>query len=153
MPEYAADIPLPAGAVAPPFRLPASDGTEVELASTLEAGSALLIFYPGNDTPGCDRQLRTARDELDRFRGAGVRLFGVNPASPEAHRDYAARLGLPFLLLSDAGLEVARRYHAVRPGGAEIDRTVYLIGRDGRIAFSARGAPGADIVLEGLGED
>jgi peroxiredoxin Q/BCP len=150
--EPFADIPLPAGAEAPPFRLAASDGSSVELAAVLRAGPALLLFYPGNDTPGCNRQLGTVREEIGRYRMAGVRPFGVNPATPEAHREYAERLELPFLLLSDPGLTVARRYHAVRPDAAEIDRTVYLVGRDGRVIFSARGAPGADIVLEGFGE-
>lgn len=146
------DIPLPPGSAAPAFRLAASDGTTVELRQALAASDVLLLFYPGNDTPGCDRQLRTAREEFERFASVGIRPFGVNPAAVEAHADYARRLGLPFPLLSDPGLQVARQYHAVRPDRAEIDRTVYLVGRDGVIRFSARGAPGADIVLEGLEE-
>lgn len=146
------DLPLPAGSGAPSFRLEGSDGKVTDLRQVLEGSRALLLFYPGNDTPGCDRQLATARDEIDRYRRAGIRLLGVNPATPAAHADYASRLALPFVLLSDPGLAVSRRYHAVRAGIEEIDRTVYLIDRDGAIIFSARGAPGADIVLEDLGE-
>lgn len=146
------DIPRPVGSEAPGFRLEGSDGRVTELGQVLRESRALLLFYPGNDTPGCNRRLAAARDEIDRYRRAGVRLFGVNQAAPAAHADYASRLGLPFLLLSDPGLVVSRRYHAVRAGIEEIDRTVYLIDRDGAIIFSARGAPGADIVLEDLGE-
>lgn len=146
------DIPLPRGTVAPPFTLAASDGKQVELGPVLARLRALLVFYPGNDTPGCNRQLTMVRDEMERYRRAGVSPFGLNHAPAAAHADYAGRLGLPFPLLSDPGLLVARAYHAVRPDREEIDRTVYLIERDGTIIFSARGAPGADIVLEGLPE-
>lgn len=92
------------------------------------------------------------RDDFERYRRAGVRPFGVNPAAPAAHRDYAARLGLPFLLLSDPGLAVARAYHAVRPGGERVDRSVYRIERDGAVRLGLRGSPGADQLLEGLEE-
>lgn len=146
------DIPLGVGARAPDFTLSASDGRTVHLAEVLAADRALLVFYPGNDTPGCDRQLSVLREEFATYRRAGVRPFGVNPAAVAAHADYAARLELPFPLLSDPDLAVARAYQAVRPGIDRIDRTVYLIERDGTVGFGARGAPGAEITLEALGE-
>ncbi len=43
---------LAVGATAPDFTLPASDGYEYHLAELLQRGSAVLIFYPGNNTPG-----------------------------------------------------------------------------------------------------
>lgn len=147
------DLPLPPGAPAPDFTAPASDGRTVRLSEVLAGHRALLVFYPGNDTPGCDRQLSVLRDEIIAYRDAHVRPFGINPASVAAHTDYATRLGLPFPLLSDPDLAIARAYHAVRPDGERIDRTVYLISRDGTVRFGARGAPGAEITLEGLGED
>ncbi|MGH7533009.1 MAG: peroxiredoxin family protein [Gemmatimonadales bacterium] len=149
----APDIPLLRGARAPDFAASASDGRTVRLAEVLTGHRALLVFYPGNDTPGCDRQLSVLRDEIIAYRDARVRPFGINPASVAAHTDYASRLGLPFPLLSDPDLAIARAYQAVRPGGERIDRTVYLIDRDGTIRFGARGAPGAEITLEGLGEE
>lgn len=76
--------------------------------------------------------------------------FGINPASIAAHQAYAARLGLPFPLLSDAGLNVSRRYGAVRPDGEGVARAVVLVGSDGRIRFAKYGAPGADLILEVL---
>lgn len=146
------DHPLGVGARAPDLTLSASDGGTVRLAEVLATDRALLVFYPGNDTPGCDRQLSVLRDEFETYRRAGVRPFGVNPAAVAAHADYAARLELPFPLLSDPDLAVARAYQAVRPGTDRIDRTVYLIDRDGTVRFGARGAPGAEITLEALGE-
>ena len=90
------------------------------------------------------------RDEIRQYEACNVRPFGVNPASAEAHRGYAERLGLPFPLLSDAGLGISRAYGALRPDGREISRSVVLVDRDGSIRYSQAGAPGADIVLESL---
>lgn len=40
------------GAAAPDFELPASDGGTYRLGDVLTRHLALLVFYPGNDTPG-----------------------------------------------------------------------------------------------------
>jgi thioredoxin-dependent peroxiredoxin len=90
------------------------------------------------------------RDDLPLYTRHHVRPFGVNPASAESHAGYAERLRLNFPLLSDPGLAVARAYGALRPDGQTIARSVVLVGRDGIVAYSQAGAPGADIILEAL---
>jgi peroxiredoxin Q/BCP len=90
------------------------------------------------------------RDDLPVYERERVRPFGINPASAESHTGYAARLRLPFPLLSDPDLAVARAYGAVRPDGLTIARSVVLIEQDGTILYSQAGAPGAEIVLEAL---
>jgi thioredoxin-dependent peroxiredoxin len=90
------------------------------------------------------------RDEIELYREHDIRPFGVNPASVESHATYAARLGLPFPLLSDPGLTISGAYGTVKPNGSGIARSVCLIDRDGRILYTQAGAPGADIILEGL---
>jgi peroxiredoxin len=90
------------------------------------------------------------RDEIQTYRDHDIRPFGVNPASVKSHGAYAAKLGLPFPLLSDAGLEISRAYRTLKPDGSGIARSVCLIDRDGRVLYSQAGAPGADIVLESL---
>lgn len=81
------------------------------------------------------------RDEIETFRASNVQPLGVNPASVTNHASYARKLGLPFPLLSDADRAVATAYHALKPDGQGIQRTVYAIRSDGTIAFAARGAP------------
>ena len=90
------------------------------------------------------------RDDLPLFERQRVRPFGVNPALAESHAGYAARLRLPFPLLSDPGLAIATAYGAVRPDGSSIARSVVLIEQDGTVVYSQAGAPGAEIVLEAL---
>ena len=84
------------------------------------------------------------------FERHEVQPFGVNPAPAASHARYAAKLRLPFPLLSDPGLAVARAYGAVRPDGGSIARSVVLVDRDGEIRYSQAGAPGAEIVLDAL---
>jgi len=90
------------------------------------------------------------RDDLPLFQSHRVRPFGLNPAPAESHAGYAARLRLPFPLLSDPGLRIATAYGAVRPDGASITRSVVLIEQDGIVVYSQAGAPGAEIVLDSL---
>ena len=88
------------------------------------------------------------RDEIERYQAAGVKPFGVNPAAAQNHAGYARRLRLPFALLSDPGALVARGYGVYQEREQAVKRSVYLIGRDGRIHFSSWGAPGAEVSLE-----
>ncbi len=90
------------------------------------------------------------RDEISEYERLGVRPFGVNPATVEQHAGYAARLKLPFVLLSDPGGIIADQYNALAGWGSGITRTVYMVGRDGTISYSQRGAPGAELILESL---
>jgi peroxiredoxin len=90
------------------------------------------------------------RDEIDAYTAHDIRPFGVNPASVEAHAAYAVRLGLPFPLLSDPGLKISAAYGTLKPNGSGIARSVCLIDRDGRVLYSQAGAPGADVILEGM---
>jgi peroxiredoxin Q/BCP len=91
------------------------------------------------------------RDELVRFKAAGVQPMGVNPASAESHRRYAERLRFGFPLLSDPDRAIARAYGALKDDGVGIQRTVYGIGRDGAVRFVVRGAPAWVDILAALG--
>jgi thioredoxin-dependent peroxiredoxin len=91
------------------------------------------------------------RDEIQSYTKHNIQPFGVNPAAVESHRAYAAKLGLPFPLLSDAELRISQAYGSLKPDGNGIVRSVCLIERDGRVLYSQAGAPGADIVLESVG--
>lgn len=73
--------------------------------------------------------------------------FGVNPAGVDAHRRYVEKMLFNFPLLSDHGRGIAKAYHALKADGKAIQRTVYLVQRDGRIAFAERGAPAVEQIV------
>lgn len=138
---------LKPGDPAPPFDVRGSDGQRHTLAAELAKGPVALFFYPGNNTPGCNRQLSAVRDDAQRYAAAGLQPFGVNPATVDAHMKYAGKMQFGFTLLSDPERAIARAYGALKPDGRGIQRTVYVIGRDGRIVFGVRGAPATADVL------
>lgn len=92
------------------------------------------------------------RDEILTYTEHDIRPFGVNPAPARSHATYAAKLKLPFPLLSDPDLSIGRAYESLKPNGAGIARSVCLIDRDGTVLYTQAGAPGAAIVLESLPE-
>ena len=91
------------------------------------------------------------RDEQTAFTGKGVTTLGMNPASVESHERYTEGFTFNFPLVSDPERAAARAYHALKPDGRGVLRTVYLVGTDGRILFAQRGAPPTDAILAPLG--
>ena len=75
---------------------------------------------------------------------------GLNPASLASHEKYAAGFHFNFPLVSDPDRAMARSYHALKPDGVGILRTVYLVGTDGTVLFAMRGAPDVDTILAPL---
>ena len=135
--------PLPAGSPAPDFSLPDESGRMVHLAD-LRGRNVVLVFYPGDNTSVCTRQLCQFRDGWGEAGARGVEIFGVNPQSARAHAAFRQKYGFPFPLLVDRGQKVGALYHT---NGLIVKRTVYLIGRDGVIRFSRRGVPSPQDVL------
>jgi peroxiredoxin Q/BCP len=80
---------------------------------------------------------------MTQFEKAGIQPFGVNPASVDSHYKYAAKMRFNFPLLSDPERDIARAYQALKEDGRGIARTVYVVRRDGTVAFAQRGAPPA----------
>lgn len=143
---------LSVGDLAPDFTLPNQNGEPVLLSSYRGKCPVVLIFYPGDSTPVCTSQLCEVRDSYAEFQQAGAVVFGVNPWGEESHRRFAERHHFPFSLLVDRGNQVARQYEAVLGWGplSFPNRTVYVIGRDGRILFARRGKPTPAEVLASL---
>jgi peroxiredoxin Q/BCP len=145
----ATDTLLNAGSDAPDFIAQTSDGSTVTLSGFRGKKNVLLMFYPKDDTPGCTKQMCTARDEGAEYEAAEVVRFGVNDGSLESHRRFGEKYTLDFPLIVDEDKEIARRYGTLKENGG-IARSTFLIDRSGRIVFAAPGAHGADEVLEGL---
>jgi peroxiredoxin Q/BCP len=87
------------------------------------------------------------RDEIEKFKAAKIQPFGVNPAGVDSHRSYVEKMRFNFPLLSDPERTVAGAYNALKEDGKGIQRTVYLIGRDGTVRFAQRGHPSVDDIV------
>ena len=70
--------PLPVGSQAPDFSVPDDSGATVTL-SALRGKNVVLVFYPGDDTPTCTKQLCEFRDRWEQAKMRNVLVYGVNP--------------------------------------------------------------------------
>jgi peroxiredoxin Q/BCP len=140
------------GQQAPDFTLEDENGATVRLADFKDKSAVVLMFYPKDNTPGCTKQMCTARDEYDRYQAAGVAVFGVSPGSASSHRKFSERHGLRTPLLLDDSGKVSRAYDALMPIPilTIVNRTVVGIDKDGTVRFYQRGMPSADAILPAL---
>jgi peroxiredoxin Q/BCP len=138
--------PLPVGSTAPDFEGFDEEGRRLSLAA-YRGRALVLVFYPGDDTPTCTRQLCEFRDSWAEAQARGVDVVGVNPWSRDRHARFRRKFSFPFPLLVDEGQRVAKLYRA---GGLWVKRTVYLIGPDGVIRYARRGKPSPEEVFATL---
>lgn len=118
---------------APEFELPSDNGENFCLSDHL-GERLLLVFYPGDNTPVCTAQLCEYRDGIESFAGLGVTVVGISSDDLDSHRKFRARHELPFILLSDPDLEVAKRYGC--KGALGMKRAVYLVDEQGLVRYA-----------------
>ncbi len=135
--------PLPVGSAAPPFILPDEQG-DVWVLNLHRNKHMVLVFYPADDTPTCTTQLCELRDAWTDVRARGAFVVGINPGTAESHKAFKSKHQYPFPILVDNGGRIAKLYNA---GGFVTKRTVYVVGRDGKILFAKRGKPAVDEIL------
>jgi thioredoxin-dependent peroxiredoxin len=123
---------LKRGDQAPDFTLPSDTGEPFTL-SDHRGNRLLLVFYPGDGTPVCTRQLCDYRDGIEAFAGLGVTVIGISKDDAASHRRFKARHDLPFTLLTDADLAVAERYDS--KGLLGMKRSVFLLDEAGVIRY------------------
>ena len=130
---------LEVGDPAPDFALQSTRG-EISLSKLRESGSVLLVFYPGDDTPVCTRQLCDYRDNLSVFADLGVQVVAINPQGLESHERFAEKYDLPFPLASDPDKSVCRAYGAIGLLGSA-KRALVLVGSDGNVRWQRSDLP------------
>jgi peroxiredoxin Q/BCP len=91
----------------------------------------VLLFYPGDETPVCTRQMCSVRDNWELYRETGAEVVGVSTDSEASHKRFAEKRELPLRLLSDPQGEVSKLYGA----------SSWLPGRSARavVVIDARG--------------
>ena len=136
------------GSKAPEFTLVASNGDTVRLSDFTEKNNVVLVFYPGDETPGCTRQLCAIRNDYEKFEAKDTKVFGVNPANIDSHKKFVKSQGYQFSLLVDERLNTAKKYGC--DGWPMLKRTVYAIDKHGKIVFAQRGMPTDDEILKAI---
>jgi thioredoxin-dependent peroxiredoxin len=120
------------GAQAPDFTLKDGGGNDWRL-SDRRGRVVVLLFYPGDETPVCTRQMCSVRDRWEDYRATGAEVVGVSKDSPESHRAFAEHHSLPLRLLSDPEARVAALYGAKSWLPGRTARAVVVIDGAGRV--------------------
>lgn len=141
---------LAIGSKAPAFSLVDQNGKAYTLQDTFGPHGCVLIFYPGDMTPGCTVQLCAIRDDWAKFEAAGIKVFGINHADAKSHAQFSSAHHLPFPLLIDPERKVSKAYGALRQflGFSLIRRTVVGIDSNGSILFYIHGMPKDSDILK-----
>jgi peroxiredoxin Q/BCP len=140
---------LEVGVEAPEIVAKTGSGEVFRLSDLRGVLRVMLIFYPKDFTPGCTDQLIQVRKNIDHIRRAGIEPVGVNPGDAETHERFREAHALNFELLVDEDMRAAKAYGAVKPEGG-IQRSVFVIGKDGKVMFAREGAPAWQIVLNAI---
>ncbi|OGY94106.1 MAG: hypothetical protein A2406_01445 [Candidatus Komeilibacteria bacterium RIFOXYC1_FULL_37_11] len=144
--------PIKIGDQAPLFSLKNQSGEEISLKNYLGKRNVLLIFYPGDNTPGCTKQLCALRDDFTKLKELDIEVLGINPADEKSHQDFINNYRFPFDLLIDKDHQVAQKYKALKFmfGHESVKRSVILIDKKGKIIFLQRGLPKNQEILKAL---
>jgi peroxiredoxin Q/BCP len=135
--------PTPLAAL-PRLTLSASGGRNIDLAE-LRGKKLILYFYPKDATPGCTTEARDFAALHAEFAAAGAAVFGISRDSLESHRNFAARLELPFELLSDPSETACNAFGVIKPKNIHgkqtrgIERSTFVFAADGALARAWRG--------------
>jgi peroxiredoxin len=138
------------GARVPSVPLASTDGTTVDLATL--RGRVVVYAYPRTGRPGtanpdgwnlipgargCTPQACSFRDHFAELQALGVaHLFGLSTQDTAYQHEAAARLHLPFALLSDEDLSLARalRLPTFAAAGITLLKRLTLVIADGIVA-------------------
>ena len=146
---------LSAGSVAPPFSLCVTPNQSLSLRELL-GRPVILAFYPADWSPVCGDQMALYNEVLPEFSSYGAALVGISVDSVWCHAAFAAARNLHFPLASDLEPKghIARLYRAYRDGDGTCERALFVIDKDGIIAWSYLSPvavnPGAAGILEAL---
>lgn len=144
-PAIAALVP---GAKAPDFTTRGGQAgkiVNVNLASLLKKGPVVLYFFPAAGTSGCNAEAKAFAEAIPQFTAAGATVVGMSADSVEVLRDFSNKECAGKFTVASAGPKVVAGYDVAlgrqikTPSGAMINatnRTSYVIGRDGRIAYA-----------------
>lgn len=141
--QAVAVAPAPAGPdigqAAPDFTAPWADGSgprgaPVNLAA-LRGKVVVVAFYPKDRTSGCTAELTKFRDEHATLFGDNVIVLPISADSIPSHVAWASEMKFPFALVSDADLKVAGLYGSHATGRPVASRTVFVIGKDGKVVW------------------
>ena len=128
------------GDTAPDFTLPGTGERSYSL-SEYRGQPVVLVFYPGDNTPVCTKQLTSYTADIGEFEGVNAQVLAISPQSVDSHEGFAAKHGFKFPLLADTDKRVAGLYGTLGPLGFP-RRSVFVVDADGVVRYAHRAIAG-----------
>ena len=128
------------GDAAPDFSLPGTGDKTYSLAD-YRGQPVVLVFYPGDDTPVCTKQLNSYNNDLDEFTDVGAQVLAISAQDLVSHAKFSGKHGFGFPLLADTDKTVASAYGTLGPLGFP-RRSVFVIDGAGIIRYAHRAIAG-----------
>jgi len=134
------------GQPAPDFTLEGTDAAQPDkhtwTLSEHRGQVVVIVFYPGDSTPVCTRQLNSYTEDIDSFREAGAQVLAISPQSVKSHEDFAGKQGgFAFPLLADTDKSVGEAYGVLGPLGF-YRRSAFVVDADGVVRYAHRAVAG-----------
>lgn len=131
---------LKVGDIAPDFKLPYAtsdtiDHEGLQLSDLVGKKVILIAFYPADWSTGCTKQMCSYRDNFDLFDKLNVEILAISGDYVWSHHQWAKHQGYQFKLLSDHDHKVAKLYDSYNSQNGYNKRTVFLIDKNGKIAY------------------
>jgi peroxiredoxin len=146
---------LTPGTLAPEFSLSVTPDQKLALRE-LRGNPVILAFYPADWSPVCGDQMALYNEVLPEFQKFHAELLGISVDGVWCHEAFAQNRKLRFPLLADFEPKgaVARAYGAYRDQDGICERALFVLDKDGVIAWSYCSPiavnPGADGILDAL---
>ena len=122
------------GTVAPDFILHDTQGAEWQM-SAQHGRVVVLLFYPGDETPVCTKQLCSVRDNWESYAATGAEVVGISTDSVESHQKFTEHHNLPLRLLADTDGKVHKAYNASSWLPGRSARAVFVVDAEGIIRY------------------
>ena len=124
------------GDFAPDFTLPGTANKKYSL-SQFRGQTVVLVFYPGDETLVCTKQLCSYNNELQQFMKVNAQILAISAQDIASHEAFSAKHRFEFPLLADTEKTVAKLYSVVGLLGLP-RRSVFVIDANGIIKYAHR---------------
>jgi thioredoxin-dependent peroxiredoxin len=107
---HADDQAVPSiGSMAPDFTLDSQEGKPISL-HDFKGKWVVLYFYPKDQTPGCTIEAHAFQRDQAQYDAKNAVVVGVSVDTVESHKEWCAKDGMNFKMLSDADKKVVALY-------------------------------------------
>ena len=122
------------GTPAPDFKLTSNEGKQTSL-KDFRGQWVVLYFYPKDFTSGCTLEAHNFQRDLKKYEQMKAVIIGVSVDTAESHKDFCAKEGLSFKLLSDPDAKVSTQYDSIMEyNGAKLSaRNTFIIDPQGKV--------------------